>query len=66
MSLCVETLTSVAENKTATLRYQIQDGQNNDIPASVLTTLTLTFFDVHTGNIINNRQNQDHSSVTGL
>ena len=59
MSLCVDTISGLAENRTSTVQYQIQDGDGNDIPASTLSTLTLTFFDVHTSSIINGRQDQD-------
>ena len=57
--LCIETLSAAARNSSETLRYQIRDGDGNDVPGSVLSTMTITYYDLSTAAIINGRQDQD-------
>jgi hypothetical protein len=55
-------------NEKVTARYtaDIQDDEGNAIAAATLTTLTLTLYDVETGDIINSRNDQDVLNTNGV
>lgn len=47
------------EDTTATLLLNLVDEEDDPLPAEVLTALTLTYYDLDTLTILNDRQEQD-------
>lgn len=66
MSSTVQLAKTVLERQTATYSFVLVDENGNGIDGAQLTTLTLTYYDVATGTIINGRDEQDAHNLNNV